>query len=116
MAVIVLIVCAVFYFIFDPMRWSFMPQCIFHKVTGLQCVGCGSQRMLHALLHGNLKAAFEANALALLSLPFVGVLLWIEINRERYPRLYASIHRPQVIIIVAIILCAWMLLRNILGL
>ena len=115
-AILVVIACAVFYYIFDPLEWSFMPQCIFHKITGLQCVGCGSQRMIHALLHGDLHGAFAANAFALVSLPFLGALLWLELNRKRHPRLYASVHRRWVIIAIAILLMAWMLLRNLLGL
>ena len=51
---LVVIIGAVFYFAVDPATFPFMPQCVFHRLTGLQCVGCGSQRMLHALLHGDI--------------------------------------------------------------
>ena len=57
------------YFIFDPTRVPIFPPCVFHEVTGLDCPGCGGQRALHALLHGDFIAAFRLNAMFVLSLP-----------------------------------------------
>lgn len=48
---------------------SFFPQCPFHALTGLYCPGCGSQRALSALLHGNIMESMNDNFLAMLSLP-----------------------------------------------
>ncbi len=56
-------------FWFDPSRFAFYPACQFHRLTGLQCPGCGSLRALHQLLHGRLAAAFHFNALLVVSLP-----------------------------------------------
>lgn len=104
-----------FYFLFDPSESWFMPQCIFHKVTGLQCMGCGAQRMVHALLHGDFRSAFHANAFLFCSLPFIFFLGWVELNRKRLPRLYAKCHSMAVIITVAILLAVWLVLRNLLS-
>jgi hypothetical protein len=57
------------FFVFDPTKVSFFPPCVFHAVTGWDCPGCGAQRSLHQLLHGNLIAAFRLNAMFVLSLP-----------------------------------------------
>ena len=103
------------YYLIDPMESGIMPQCVFHKLTGLQCMGCGTQRMLHALLHGDLRGAMEANAMVVLLLPFLGGLVWIEINRTRYPRLYVAVHSRGIIIGFAVILMAWGILRNLMG-
>ncbi len=113
--IILLIAFAVFYFVFDPMEWSFMPQCVFHRVTGLQCVGCGSQRMLHALLHGDLAGAFRANAFVLLSLPAIALLTWVETQRKQRPELYKKVYSTTLIVIVAILLIVWMIIRNLIG-
>ena len=59
------------YFSFDAARYSFFPQCPFHTVTHLYCPGCGSQRALSALLHGNIKRALSYNVLFVISLPLV---------------------------------------------
>lgn len=106
----------IFYFLFDPADSVWMPQCIFHKVTGLQCMGCGTQRMAHALLHGDLQEAFRANAFLLVSLPFLAFLLFVELTRSRHPGLYARIHSQFTIITVSVILFVWFILRNLLGL
>jgi len=63
-----------FYFVFDPTRVSIFPPCVFHEVTGLDCPGCGGQRALHQLLHGNVIAAIHFNAMFVLSLP---LLAWM---------------------------------------
>lgn len=59
---------------FDPARFGFYPVCLFHRTTGLLCPGCGGLRALHQLLHGHIMAALRLNPLAVLALPFAGVL------------------------------------------
>jgi hypothetical protein len=59
------------FFAFDPTKVAIFPPCIFHQVTGLDCPGCGTQRALHQLLHGNIIAALRLNAMFVLSLPLV---------------------------------------------
>ncbi len=41
-------------YFFDPAQSSsyFLP-CLFRLVTGRRCPGCGAQRSIHQLLHGN---------------------------------------------------------------
>lgn len=68
-AVILCTLGALIFFVFDPTKVPMFPQCIFHQVTGLDCPGCGAQRALHQLLHGNLIAALRLNAMFVLSLP-----------------------------------------------
>lgn len=104
---------AAFYFFFDPAQTGWMPQCVFHKITGLQCMGCGTQRMLHALLHGEFKEAFMANAFVFCSLPFLGFLIFVELKRVAYPKLYKSIHSLPMIIMITAMLMAWLFIRNI---
>ena len=65
---------AVLYFLIDPTRVAIFPPCLFHELTGLDCPGCGAQRALHQLLHGNLIAAIRLNAMFIVSLP---LLAWI---------------------------------------
>lgn len=109
------VVLLLFYFIFDPLENRWMPQCIFYKITGLQCMGCGSQRMLHSLLHGDLKGAMEANLFLFFSLPFIVFLIFVELSRTRYPGLYKKVHSLGVIITATAMLVAWLFVRNILG-
>ncbi len=55
-------------FIFNPATHTFYPVCQFHRLTGLECPGCGATRAAYALLHGNLFAALRDNALFVLTL------------------------------------------------
>ena len=57
-------------FFFDPATHRFFPGCTFHKLTGLNCPGCGATRSLHALLHGNFQTALRDNALFIAAIIF----------------------------------------------
>ena len=58
-------------FWFDPAQHRFYPFCFFHRLTGLQCPGCGGLRAMHQLLHGHVLAALQMNALFMISLPLL---------------------------------------------
>ena len=113
--IFVLVGGAVFYYMFDPMESRFMPQCLFHRLTGLQCMGCGSQRMIHALLHGDIPGAFAANAFGMILLPFIVFMIWTETQRTKRPRLYQKVFSPIAITTLIILLILWLVVRNILG-
>ena len=57
------------YFIYNPSENSFFIPCPFHFITGFFCPGCGSQRAIHLLLHGDVVGAFRFNPLMVLTLP-----------------------------------------------
>ena len=54
----------------DPASGT-LPRCPVHQLTGLWCPGCGSQRALHALLHGHVGAAIGLNVLMMCALPLL---------------------------------------------
>lgn len=60
----VLILGAVLFFFANPASSRLFWRCPFHAITGFDCPGCGTQRAIHALLHGNFKEAMFLNALA----------------------------------------------------
>jgi len=60
-------------FFFNPATHKFYPVCQFHRLTGLNCPGCGMTRALYALLHGNIFSAFRDNALFVLGLGALGL-------------------------------------------
>ena len=65
---------------FDPVRSGFYPGCTFHKLTGLNCPGCGGLRATHHLMHGRIVTALHHNALVVLGAPaaavWAGLWLW----------------------------------------
>jgi Protein of unknown function (DUF2752) len=62
-----------------PHGVPWMPNCIFHQLTGLHCAGCGMTRAAYATLHGRLGEAFRFNPLGMVLLPvaFTGVAIEI---------------------------------------
>jgi Protein of unknown function (DUF2752) len=50
-----------------------LPICPTKALLGIDCPGCGSLRMLYALMHGNLAAAVRYNAVALIA---IVLLVW----------------------------------------
>lgn len=113
MAALAVMAAATAYYIFDPAESEWAPKCMFHIVTGWECPGCGSQRMLHALMHGNLKAAWEANAFLLCATPILALVAFSAIFRTRLPGLYRRVNSLPSIIIIAVALVAWTIGRNV---
>lgn len=103
---------AAFYWLFDPAGTPWMPQCAFRRLTGLLCPGCGSQRMIHALLHGDFAAAWNANPFLLSILPIVLLMAFAAAKRTSLPRLYRTLNSPTAIAIAAAAIILWTLLRN----
>ena len=101
------------YFFFDPGVQRFFPRCPFRLLTGLNCPGCGSQRAVHALLHGNFALAADHNLLLVGSLPFLLVHAIYKVRvafGEAKPwRLIYHRYTPRVVVVVVI--CFWVL-RN----
>ena len=69
------------YFV-DPLTSPFAPPCLFTAIFGVHCPGCGSLRALHALAHGDLKAALEFNAPLVYVLPLAGALFLFSLLRR----------------------------------
>jgi len=103
----------VLYYIFNPTTSSLAPKCMFKCMTGYDCPGCGSQRLLHALLHGNFADAWHANAYLLCITPLLVVMIYAAMRRARHPRLYAVVNSLPVIALVSISLIVWTIMRNI---
>ncbi|MFO1475782.1 MAG: DUF2752 domain-containing protein [Verrucomicrobiota bacterium] len=57
----VLLLAAWFVYAQDPVQSGLYPVCLFHRLTGLDCPGCGSSRALHALAHGRVGEALRDN-------------------------------------------------------
>lgn len=71
----------------DPTQAGFFPQCIFRKMTGLDCPGCGTTRALYHLLHGHVWTAFRFNPLMFVLLPLLGTAGTTTLVRGEPPEL-----------------------------
>lgn len=108
-----LLVLGLVYYALDPSSSTLFPRCTFLSLTGYKCPGCGSQRAVHALLHGDLAGAFRYNSLLLIAIPWIALCLFAESRRTRNPRLYARLNAPLLIWLFLAIVLIWWLLRNI---
>ena len=81
-----------------------LPGCPFHFLTGLHCPGCGSTRCLHALLHGDVAAAWAMNPLLVLALPVVAFLAFSAAgwNPPRLQRLRGVLGAPKLWLVVLV--------------
>lgn len=114
LTVALVLMAGVIYFAFDPSQGMLFPKCVFRTLTGWDCPGCGSQRAIHALLHGDLSAAWHYNAALLVAIPVLAVYLLGEIKRTAWPRYYRAISRPLVIYAILAAIVAWWIGRNVL--
>ena len=112
LAVIAVVVLILVYALLDPASLPF-PRCPFLMLTGFKCPGCGSQRAIHALLHGDVAEAFRYNALLLIAIPWIALCLFAESRRTRNPRLYARLNAPLLIWLFLAMVLIWWVLRNI---
>lgn len=97
----------------DPNRPGHYPTCPFLALTGYYCPGCGGLRMVHALAHGHVAEGFGHNALALVTLPYLGYLwvLWaIAGCRGRPPR--AGLGGPVTVTAFIVAIALFWVLRN----
>lgn len=100
---------AVVLYAYDPLRTAWFPPCPIHKLTGLDCPGCGSARGLHALLHGQILRAADYNLLLLPALVLVAVGCFRKTS-GKLDRLWQMLNKPKPVLIAV---CLFWLLRNI---
>jgi len=94
----------------DPHRpGALFPACPFKLLTGWNCPACGGLRMTHDLLHGEVSAAVVDNVFLLIGLPLLAI--WAVWRRRRGQRVLT----PAVIVVIAIAMLGWTVLRNLPG-
>ena len=113
-AIILLELMAGIYFAFSPACNNFFPKCPFHLLTGFDCPGCGSQRAVHALLHGKIGPAADYNLLLVISLPFLLVHFGYKISgwRSGKARQWRVIYHPLFPKICFIAVVLFWIIRN----
>jgi len=89
--------------------WSLPETCLTHRMTGLDCPGCGMTRSFIALAHFDLAAAWRFNAagvflfaVVLFQLPFRTLQLW-RLRRGLAPISGVRLSRALWLIVVAVL-------------
>lgn len=90
-------------------------KCVFRKLFGIFCAGCGTTRMIKSMFSFEFYQAFRYNPfmfiLLVLTLIYIFYMIIIYIRKEeiKYPSF-------KLVIIIVILLFIYMLLRNLPGL
>ncbi len=113
-ALVVLILAFAAFMLRETGGAGWMPGCVFRKLTGFDCPGCGMTRATYAALHGDLPAAFRLNPVGMVLLPLAFLALSLEVAgwvrgkplpfRIRTGRWGAAV--------ILVVLVAWWILRN----
>lgn len=90
-----------------------LPPCLFHRVTGWYCPGCGNSRSVRALLSGQIWLSLRYNVF-----PVLAVIVFALWAAEQALRLFGRPHRllprsPRVIVPVGVLLGVYYVIRNI---
>ena len=93
------------------------PGCVIFEATGFYCAGCGTQRMLLALLGGEVALAARNNIFMLIFLPATALYLLVEAVRyvKEKPPLCRSRWFWSVLCGVLVLAGVFTLLRNLPG-
>lgn len=104
-----------YYYNFSPVTESskFL-SCPSKMIFGLNCPGCGSQRMIHSLLHFRFSEAFGYNPLLFLVLPFVLILTFQFVSNTFFNTNYRIklLYNNKFVWSLFAVLLVYMVLRN----
>lgn len=115
-AIAVVIVGAVL-FLFNPAETGVFPRCPFLMLTGYECPGCGSQRAIHALLHGDIIRAWDYNPLLVIAVPYIilGFIAELSFRRSRLMRTVRDrLYSGRAVWIVLTVIIIYWIGRNVL--
>ena len=98
------------YFFFDARQYPF-PRCPFYVVTNFYCPGCGSQRALSSLLHGEIAQALHNNCLLVFFIPFLLYSAFVQL-RSGGNKPVLLFYNPLFVRIVLIFVISFWMLRN----
>jgi len=102
----------------NPTQYWFMPKCPFKLITGLSCPGCGIQRAIHALMHGEIKEAIHYNYYLLYSGPYAAsfLLVWLMPENVLRDKVKSIIENKYVVNFYLFTFLLWLVIRNIFNL
>lgn len=100
----------------NPTQAAWIPKCPFKMLTGLQCPGCGGQRMAHALLEGHFREAISYNYYMLLAGPYVlaFIINWLMPDGKVRTKFKVFLEDNRLVWTYIITFCIWLVVRNIL--
>lgn len=111
----IIILLLIVYRAFDPQDNSYFPKCLFKLATGYDCPGCGSQRAIHHLMNLNIVEALKANAILVISIPYLIAGYVFELIKNpgaKTVKWRNTLYGEKAIYVILIIIIAFSVLRN----
>ena len=104
----------ILYFFKEPSNTALFPKCPFYSFTGLYCPGCGSQRAIHQILHGNIIEGIRHNLLLLLLIVLLVYKAVIKLTSNyRIKSVENILHHPKTTYTVLVLIILFWIFRNI---
>lgn len=100
---------------FNPENYVWMPKCPTKLLFNIDCPGCGFQRAIHAMLHGEITRAFALNPFLFMAAPYAILSLSCDlITNFRIKKWLESIVENKFMRYGYVVLFfVWFLIRNI---
>ena len=94
-----------------------MPKCPTKTLIGLSCPGCGIQRAMHELLHGNIIEAIKYNYYLIISGPYALLfcLVWMLPKNALSQKIITIIESRDVVNSFVASFFVWFMVRNVLN-
>lgn len=115
-AIIVVSILAFLYRTYNPEGNVYFPKCLFVKLTGYKCPGCGSQRAIHYLLNLDILNAMRENLILVISIPYIltgFVLDSIKNPNKIILKLRKALFGRKAIFVILFVILGFWILRNI---
>lgn len=97
---------------FTDVSSGLWPRCLFHSLTGLECPGCGTQRAVHALFHGDIARAWSYNPLLFILSPLIPLMLASSLMPRWLGRLAKWLESRAAALSLLCLLLLWTIIRN----
>ncbi len=101
----------------DPIQYKVMPKCPTKTLIGLSCPGCGIQRAIHEMLHGNMIEAIKYNYYLIISGPYALLfcLVWMMPKKAFSQQIKTMIENKYVVNSFVASFVVWFMIRNVLN-
>lgn len=108
---------AIYSYFVDTRGAALAPKCPIFFATGYKCPGCGTQRALHELFHGNFIEFAGYNPILVIAIPYILILVYLQYlgGADRFPKANNIVAgRPAALAWLFVIIAYW-IIRNILN-